>query len=134
MWTVKSDTFVEELSRMRVIKLIEDGESHQAAQLCYQIVLKEALPTERRQKGDNPNLYDMLSYLIDKAAILGFTLESKIDNDSIVFAITNNRMQESRVIPILLELLLAHIFEKLSDMKSEITRSGKETIVKIRLR
>jgi hypothetical protein len=133
MWMVEPDTLVEELSRMGVMKLIEEGKPKQAAHLCYQRLLNDALPAERRQNNDIPNLYDMVSYLLDTAATLGFTLESKIYKDSVFNVITNNRLQENRTIPIMLELLLVEIFEKQSNVKSEVTQSGKETTVKIKL-
>ena len=124
----------EELSRIGIMQLLEEGQPKQAALLTYQWLAKEALPVERRYGDNTSNLYDVLSYLIERGTTFGFTYESRIEKDGVVFVITSNRLQKSRIIPILLESLLAQICEQLCSIESEITQSGKDTIVKIRLR
>jgi hypothetical protein len=128
-----SSLLEHELSRIGATQLLDNGKSKQAAALTFQRLLKEALPAELRRHNRPSNLYDMLSYLIDRSQEFGFTCKSKIERESIVFVVRNDALQENRVVPILLELLLAQIFEQLSNMEPEITQSGKEIIVKIRL-
>lgn len=114
------------------MKLIEEGEPKESVLLSYQWLLNKTVPAEHQDEKTMPNLCDMLFFLLETGAALVFNLESGIEKVNIAYVITNNRLQENRVIPILRELLLAEIFEKLSDMESEITQLGKETVVKVK--
>ncbi|MEW6604798.1 MAG: hypothetical protein AB1351_08950 [Thermoproteota archaeon] len=134
METFQPSVLEEELSRIGVMQLLGEGQPKQAALLTYRWLAKEALPAERRYGDNTSNLYDVLSYLLERGTTFGFTYESRIEKDGVIFVITNNKLQKSRIIPIFLESLLAQICEQLCSIESEITQSGKDTIVKIRLR
>ena len=131
---IKPPILEETLSQIGVMRMIDDGKTKQAASLIYQWLLTEVPSPRRQESADSPNLYEMLSYLVDRSTEFGFTFETRIEKDGFVITVTNNKLQKSRVIPILLEFLLAHICEKLSNVESEIDHIGKDTIVKIRLR
>jgi hypothetical protein len=137
-----SDAFGEELSRMGAMQLLQDGQPKQAAIAAYQWLLKETLPPVGEGSGQHENgvsnLYNMLSYLLDRGTTLGFSYESKVVKDSLIFVVTNDnnkKLQERRDISIFLETLLASICEQqLFNLESEVTQSENNNIVvKIKL-
>lgn len=77
-------------------------------------------------------LFDVLSYLLDQSERLGFSFETKIEQGKMIFEIESND-KENKIMPVLLELLFAHIFENLGKFGSEIPHTDTETIVKIAL-
>ncbi len=124
--------FNEELTKAGAAPFLEIGEARQAAQIMYQWLLNESLP--KGQHSTTSNLYDMLSYLIDKGDSLGFSYDTRMEQaDTIVFVI-KSKDKINKMIPIFLELLLADVCEKLGKFDSEITHTQDGTIVaKIKL-
>ena len=72
----------------------------------------------------------MLLYFIVQGEMVGLSYDTKIKQGKMVFVI---RDKESKILPILLELLLAHIFEKLGKFESEIARTESGIIATITL-
>lgn len=124
--------FSEELSKAGAAPFLEIGEARQAAQRTYQWLLKESL--QKGKRGTTPNLYDMLSYLIAKGDSLGFSYDTRMEQGGIIVFEIKSKDKINKMIPIFLELLLAHVCEKLGKFDSEITHTQDGTIVaKIKL-
>jgi hypothetical protein len=131
---IATPSLEQALSKAGALAFLDIGESRQAVLVAYQWLLKDLLPEEMRIKdaGETTNLYDMLSYLLERADALGFSCDSKTEQGKMVFVI-RSKMRDSKTISIFLELLLAHIFEKLGRFESEITHTDTEMIAKINL-
>lgn len=131
---IRSHYVDDELSRMGAMQLLAEDNPKHAAILAYRWLLIDSSLEADVDDVRTPNLYDMLSYLLDKGTAFGFTYRSRIERGCIVFTITNNKLQdESRIDPILLELFIAYVFEQLSNVKPEIKQSGNDTDVRIKL-
>lgn len=122
----------EELSKAGAMPFLDIGEAREAALITFQWLLKESLP--KGQQSTTPNLYDMLSYLIEKGERLGFSYDTGMEQGEMIVFIIKSKDRKNKIIPIFVELLLAHICERLGKFESEITHTEAGTIVaKIKL-
>lgn len=119
----------EELSKVCTKPFLDIGEARQAAMKAYGWLL-ESIP--RGEQTRTANLFDMLSYLLDQSERFGFNFDTRIEHGRLIVVITSND-KENKILPILLELLLAQIFEDMGKFGSEITHTNIETIAKITL-
>ena len=117
----------EELSKTGSMPFLDIGEARQAALMTFEWLLKESLP-KAQQSTIPPNLYDMLSYLIEKGERLGFSYDTGMEQGKIVFII-RSKERKNKIIPIFVELLLAHTFKRLGKFESEITHTDAGTII-----
>jgi hypothetical protein len=76
-----------------------------------------------------PNLYDMVSYLIDKGERLGCTYDSKIEQGEMTISIIKNEDKNNNIVPIFLELLLAYICEKLAGLSQKFSIPKAERLL-----
>lgn len=76
----------------------------------------------------------MLSCLIEEGERLGFSYDTKIEQGERIVFVIKSKDKKNNIIPIFLELLLAHICEKVGEFESEITHTESGTVVaKIKL-
>lgn len=71
----------------------------------------------------------MLSCLIEKSQRLGFSYDTKIEQGEMIVFVIKSKDKKNNITPIFLELLLAHICEKLGEFESEITHTESGTVV-----
>lgn len=99
-----------------ITPLLDSGELDEAASLAFDKLLS-GLPSTGRSQNDPANLYEMIAHVVDIAGPLGFHYSSEIEQDWIRFTIVNENRTGRKITPIVVALLLGHIFEKLGQPK-----------------